>query len=580
MTQFMVGAPVVDYSSITFSASLGAFTGKIQSIDTSLPFVGSNPRTSFTDATAYTHYTNNLIQNRGTAASTATGTFTIVPGTTSYLVTHPTLGDSAVADALYSVSGTTGVVLPDTTTDLYDLNGNFVLTVLISSAAGEVWGTGISATFDVINPSYTDALNWADMCSTTRSGANSSQVALHFDTRRNLDLDPTDAMSLYDIQGLSFTSTNVDARAYPVTTLGQGIATTNGGFSRPDLYSNATNALVTHFVAGVTHATSDPAPLADRHADYFTIFRGPGYVRMLGQVSDPATGLPAASEADKDTSYFFGKFNSFEEVAEYPHPMAFLGDIGYRSTGDVANRTRPWWRASNSTMATTDSSIWSEAFLSLAAPYWTLTAPSILTHDFVMDDSSFNTPAQAKSLLPGGGFDVGRWYQSGTGTTPINLGSADDSKQMVTTEFNGQMQSVAWDPVVGWDNPMDTFYTYLETPGAPRVLPVTLRQLAPDDNRWSTTQDNAQTIPGTYSGQDVYENIGTIPGMYWMNHIETYAGAGATLYPAGSEFVTGGRTLRMVIGFSQSYSSSAYMTPVPATNAWNTGNLLFDMNEI
>lgn len=592
LVQFMVGAPVVDYSSFTFSGSLGAFPGKVITIDTSLPSTGQVSRTAFTDATAYTHYTDNLMQNRGANASTATGTFTIYRLSTglAYWVSSSLLGAVGGSNptGLQTSTGAVGVVYPDTDTDLYDRDGNFVLTIRISSVAnystdtitGATWGAGISATFDVINPNYTDELNWSDMTSTTRGyGYSNPYTALHFDTKRNQNLSPTDPMSMYDIQGLAFAGLNIDAMVYPVANLSNSINLSRGGFNRPDLYSTSTNGIFTQFGAARAFGSVDPASQANRSADYFTIFRGLGYVRMLGQVSDPATELPDASEADKDISYFFGKFNSYEGVSEYPHPMAFLGDIGYRTTGAVENRTRPWWRSSYGSLDDADSNIWTEGFFLPAAVtgYWILKAPSILSHDFVMGDSALNTPAQAKALIPSQ--NIGRWYVNGAGTTPISIGTVTDSKQMVVTEFNGYFQSVAWDPVIVWNAPQDVFYRRLETPGAPRILPVTFRQIAPDDHSW-TLQSNSQTITADYSAavvNETYENIGEIPGMYWMNDIERYDGATKVPYAAGSEFNAGGRTLRMVVGASH---SAGNRTAVPASYAGNSGNLLFDMNEI
>ena len=62
-----------------------------------------------------------------------------------------------------------------------------------------------------------------------------------------------------------------------------------------------------------------------------------------------------------------------------------------------------------------------------------------------------------------------------------------------------------------------------------------------------------------------------------MNDIERYDGATPVPYAAGSQFSAKGRTLRMVIGYSQ---SAGTRSPVPASTGGNSGNLLFDMNEI
>ncbi len=228
-------------------------------------------------------------------------------------------------------------------------------------------------------------------------------------------------------------------------------------------------------------------------------------------------------------------------------------------------------------MSTTDSNIWSANFAGIGAGYYTLKAPSILTHDFVMDDPSFNTPAQVKAFPPQAGQTIGNWKTVGSTASTVSIGTEDDAGRIVATEFFGTGQATGWGPVIGWSAPAATVYRYLETPGAPRILPVTLRQHAPDDHSWASLTGKRQ-VRGTPEG---YENIGEVPGMYWMKNRERYDGATEVLYAAGSEFTTGGRTLRMVIGYSQSANAptGAYSS-VTSTGHSQTGNLLFDMNEI
>ncbi len=582
LTQFMVGAPIIDYSSIAFTASTGTSDQRIVTLDTSRPSAAATA-SSFSNASAYSNFTDNLMQNRpASEVSTATGTFTVSfsSGGENAVMSHPTLGNPSVGNFLFADAALSGyVIVADTDTDMYDVNGNFVLTIHLSSSTTVNMSSSVTMTFDVINPTYTEALNWSDMCNTTRStgAAVVPNTTLLFDTKRNQDLDPTDPMSLYDIQGLSFQGRNIDTQVFPVATLSNSGTVARGGFGAPATYSSSTNTIYTQFGCGRAIGTVDPAGQSDRAVDYFTIFRGPGYVRMLGQVADPATGLPAASEAEKDTSYFFGMFRPYEQVEEYPHPMAFLGDIGWRSDTNVSNRTRPWWRSGYANLSTTDSNIWSADFASIGAGYYTLKAPSILTHDFVMDDPSFNTPAQVKAFPPQSGQTIGNWMTVGSTANAVSNGTEHDAGRIVATEFFGIAQATGWDPVIGWSAPASAVYKYLETPGAPRILPVTLRQHAPDDHSWATLTTHRQ-VRGTPEG---YENIGEVPGMYWMNSIERYDGATAVLYAAGSEFTTGGRTLRMVIGYSQSANAptGAYSS-VPATGTAQTGNLLFDMNEI
>jgi hypothetical protein len=514
--------------------------------------------------------------------SVATGTFTIYFGAVSVIVSAPQhSSNSGTLYSLYDAAGNPFFGAYGQDEDYYDENGNYVITVGVTAAIA-----GGPLTFDVINPTYTEELNWSDMCQTTRnsSGSNVPSSTLLFDTGRKTGLDPSDAMALYDIQGLSFQGRNIDTQVFPVANLSHSNTFTRGGFVAPQTYSTATNTIYTQFGAGRCNGSVDPAPLSSRAVDYFTIFRGPGYIRMLGQVADPATGLPVAPGSvgsERDTAYFFGMFRPYEEVTEYPHPMAFLGDIGFRSSGTLANRTRPWWRQQYGAMDTIESRIWDDTFSGIPAGFYTLKAPMILTHDFVMGDASKNTPAQAKTFIPKGATSIGNWKVKGSATTTASIGSKDDSKAFICTEFNGISQSVGWDPVVGWKSPSSLAYQHLESPGGPRVLPITLRQLAGDDHSWTQpgTTNRLLHSDATTGVANQYENIGEIPGMYWANHIQRYEGTTQVPYISGTEFTTGGRTLRMLIGFSQSNAPSFY-TAVPADLYSNSGNLMFDMNEL
>ena len=606
IVQFMTGSPVVNYSSFAFSADLGTFDGVVEFIETSRPSTGGAISASFTHTTSYSHYTNNLMHNRSLSddkKSTAVDTFTLrSTGSGGYYITHPTLGQSSDNRLLTSSGGSDTEFSPGADTDLYDKNGYFVLAIHITAKSGGAaeWPSTATATFSVTNPTYTDSLTWSDMANSNRStgvGNSFFYSTLYYDGGRITTdssgdaLTSSDQMGLYDIQGLSFHGTNITCAVLPTASISHSRNAAVRGFLFPGTYSPDTNSIATHFTAGRAIGTTDPASAANRAVDLFTIFRGPGYVRMLGQVS-AADDSPESAEADKDVSYFFGMFRPYATPEEYPHPMAFLGDVGYRSDGTLANRTRPWWRTSATTLHTSDSDIFTENFFNdttNGSGYYHLNAPFILHNTFVMDDNTKNTPAFAKSL-PAGPREVGTDYiqpifwQDGNLATNITIGSVDATYRYAVTEFNGRTQAVSWDHNIGYDSPVHLFYAYLESPGAPRILPVTLRQIAPDDHGWVLgTSSKQQTIPASYlvSGvSDFYENIGEIPGIYWMNDIQRYNGSSAVTYPAGSQFTVDGRTLRMVIGFSQSSNANSAYAAVPGLSSNNSGNLLFDMNEI
>ena len=594
VAQFLYGAPVVDYSSLTFSGSLGAFDGRITNLDTTRP--DSFVPAAFSSSSPYSMYTSSLMHNRNVAdgyASVATGTFTITSdGAGTYHVTHPTLGDSSNSDRLYNSSGGEGAIAPDTTVDLYNGSGHYVLTIsFMATTSGTEWPIGVTCTFDVINPNYTDALNWADMQNTLRTNGPdtagaSTTLGFMQDTGRVQGLDPSDAMGLYDMQGMWLKGSNIDAIVYPMANISQGAVFSIGGFDAPGSYSSNTHTIATVFGGGRAVGGIDPAPQANRAVDYFTIIRGPGYVRMYGQVSDPATGEPDPNEADKDTAYFFGMMRPYETVEDYPHPMAFLGDVGYRSTGDFNDRTRPWWRTSTGRLATANSSIWSENLDGVGFGYWRLQCPFILDRNFRVGDSSLNTPAQVKAPTASPGQNTGRFFDSTqpgdqqTGYRP-GQGSYNDAVRVYLTEFDNSFRGTSWDPTVGWYDAVYAFGEYAEA-SAPRILPITLRQYSPDNQSW--TQDHIVKDSGTYttSQRDLswYENIGEIPGMYWVSERKRFDGSTEVLYPSGTNFSFNGRTYRMAVGYSQSSNENSAYSQVTGLTFYNHGNLLFDMNEL
>ena len=686
--QFLTGSPVVDYSSFTYTAELGAFTGKVEFIETSRSNA-SNTVTAFDNTAPYHTYLDGLNQNRGKDASTATGEFIILASgdLVNYYVIHPTLGNPSYFNSLRKASVGTGSdfkFLPDTDTDLYDRNGNFVLSIHISSAAGETWGTATAATFTVDAQDYTDELNWSDMCNSTRTDTTANSDSTLFYDAGRISIPPPDdntdpdqePLSSFDLQGLSFRGAFLETQVYPVASVSSSVAVTRGGFARPDLYSPTTNAIFTQFNGARASGALDPAPQVYRTADFFTIFRGPGYFRMLGQTADlyeentvssvtddggkadiwasptngdyvtidatlwdgidigdkilvtnvtnelgpypfrvtqvhsagvryvtyigggptPIGGVPGFKAAnvtikvekfmqgapdptmsDKDVAYFFGMFSPYEEVTEYSNPMAFLGDVGYRSTGSIVNRTRPWFRSTYGSLDDADSNIWSTGLYSLFSGYYTLKAPFILDHNFVMD-SVENTPWNTKAFTPEQDNPIGQWRVKGSSTVYPNTGSTNDNSPFVVTEFSGRGQSIAWDPVTGWSSAQDIFYRNLETPGGePRTLPIALRQIAPDDHHW-TQGTNSQLVDATYMNQNVYENIGEVPGMYWSSSLKWYDNGARVDYPSGTKYTSGGRNLHVVRGYSQ--TSSAQKSPVLDSGPGNSGNLAFDLDKL
>lgn len=600
LTQFMAGAPVVDYSSLSYHSG-GGSGFLVHSIDTSRPHTSATGN-SFSSATPYSEFTDGLMQNRGaTDKSTATDTFAIGVTPGGYIVLHNTLGNSAqytipphgsplATDAANTSFTATDFINP---VDFYDLNGNYCVTIKIDGTPAA--STNVIFSFDVVNPTYTDALNWGDLnVDTTRhtpTPGGSFNSHLYFDTGRVQGNDPSDSVGLYDMQGISFQTDQATTRTYPVRKLAHGTNDARGGFVRPDLYSTSTNGLYTTFSAGAATGGSAFAP-ADRGADYFTIFRGPGYVRMLGQVADPTTGEPYTdgTDADKDVSYFFGMFRPYEDVTVYKNPMAFLGDVGWdqQSGADPSDSHRPWWRTSTGALDDAATNIWAEDALGGGATgYWYLAAPFILSRDFVLSDlSTGNTPNEAKAFLPGLAQYVGRFWTQGSTTEQVVNGTKDDSKRFVVTPFSGAAKSTAWDHVVGWESAQTHLGEYSESPSAPRIMPIALRQVSDDDHGWTENYSNREQTAYTTNvlqrDDEWYENIGEIPGMYWVSERKRYDGATPALYVAGTTLALDGRNYRMVIGHEASPRTNATtdLAPVVGKTGQNTGNLLFDMDEI
>lgn len=593
MTQFMVGAPIVNY--VSFQSTAGAPTFVLESLDTSRTAADENPTTTtFSSAEPYSTYEATLFQNRTSQKSKASGGFFLqVSGNMCFVLSSLGGGNLlGLGPALYSDAALTTQAFTFNSAgeaiDWYDSDGDYCLTTKLS---GTQTGPAANIFFSVNGTDtvgYTDELNWSDTrLRTTRANptpGGSFLGGLVFDGGRIQGNDSSDPLSLYDMQGISFQTDQQVCRVFPMARIHRDNGMFVRGFMRPNLYSTSTNGLYTTFSAGAATGGTAFAP-ANRGADYFTLIRGKGYIRMLGRVADPATGLPYTdgTDADKDVSYFFGMFRPYEDVDTYKHPMAFLGDVGRDTSNTDTHQGAPWWRASSLSHSTTSSSIWVENALNTGATgYWYLASPFILSREFeVNDGNTLNTPAEAQTFIPAAGQAQGRFYQAGNFSSSPQ-GSSEQGYHVVT-EFNGQAQGTNWDQKAGWQSAQNAFYDLIESPGAPRVLPVTLRQLSLDDHSWATDPSN-QGMPshiGFSMDDDWYENIGEIPGVYWMSDRYTYAGVIDNLREPGLRYVVGGRTMHSVIGHACSPRlHTTVLAPSIGADPRNSGNLLFDINTI
>ena len=581
ITQYMHGSPVVDYNSIAFTGALGAFDGTVQRIST-MP----NRVQQFIDGSyPYTRYTAGLAQNMSsTVLSNADGDYRIASsGSGSYIVTEQPSG-LALEDSVGSVQ----LMVPDTYTPFFHpTTGDFLFHIIITSqTSGTEWTAAVDCDFSVVQPVYQEALNWSDIMNHTRYLVNTpaDETTMLFNTDRIAGLSGTAPLEDYDLQGLSFQARNETTQTFPLANISNSASTCRGGFYRPGTMSAYTHTIYPQFsLAQAVTGAATPATAAQRGPNNVTILRGPGYIRMMAQVTDAGLTTVDATQAAKDTSYFFGMMNAYEDEVKYPHPMAFLGDVGYNNSGGASASYRPWWRTGTADLSTTDDSVWTANFNGVGATYYTLKAPMVLDRSFVLGDGQNNRPYNVRALSPLGGTTQGEFwlYSNPAVATTIGIGYTDDAGYNAATPFAASFQSVGWSDVTGWDSPSGTAHAYMETPGQPAVTPLTLRQLAPDDHSGYTTQVNEQTIPTGYdtTDQDGMENLGDLPGLYWMNSIERYDGATPVYYPAGLRVFRDGRLLSVIIGSSMRASIFAAV-PDNHLPYGSSGNLLFDPNPV
>ena len=617
LMQFMLGAPVVDYNSI--AVTLGdnpSATASLEVLETSVTRADSVTRPAISTASAYSNFSDRLYQNLDAdTRSSASGYYAIVLKQNHFEIYNASgqLRDSggAALNASYGTSSPDAAV----THDFYDSSGNFVFCVGVMDATGFGTGSGDYIGVSVDQPEYTEAYNWGEVTRTSRTDArrnNSAHSVLFFDGKRGSTTDPTDPLSDYDMQGISFIPWNAEILTMPAVTIDVNQTICSGGFWAANAYYPTGNSIFSAMDAG--RAFSSAGATSSFNPNKFTLIRGHGYVRILGQVADMPSGTVNATYSERDDCFFLGMFNPYETMEDYPHPMAFFGKVGGSASQTGDNAVRPFWRASRGRVDLPEDDIWalSQRVSGMQINgQFTAMMPFILSRQFRIESTpsgTYNLPVYTKMLLPGAGkvplLDVidtdaaglahSANFQGVTNVATYNIGTYHDGKRHIAIGFEGPYEATGWDPVIGWEAPSAGIGPWMANPGGtPNIEPLRITQAAGDHHTW-TYQDGTSITPSEHNRPTstllpsipavssasvaVYENIGRLPGLYWGPEIDYIANTGAVTYPSGSEFTINNRTYRMVIGHSN--NSSTHFNVVDGRGVFNYGNLYFDLNAL
>ena len=585
--QFLLGAPIVEYHATQFFITSQSHA-VINFLDTSIR-AADLTKSPVSNSSPYSAYTAQLFQNKSdTQRSSAVGVYVIIFNASSFNILQGT------TPLTLTPSGGGSAASYDTPTDFY-LNGKFQFCICINMISGQFPATGQTdvCLFRVKQPTYTESLNWAELTSPSRNNAtlhNACFSVLYHDTGRKENTSSSQPLSDYDMQGLGFAHWNQDSLAIPVATIDHRISNALGSFWNTDLFNTSTNNIFTQFSAGyASSATNNTANFVPNH---FRMIRGNGYIRILARVAAPLTGVVDSARSIQDEVYFFGKFDSFETVEDYPHPMAFFGAVGKLDPGVglTVDGSRSWWRASAGRLDQPDCDIWGPA------PYravmqtngqYSAIMPFILSHEFQIEATAtgtWNQPRYVKMPLSSNGVMPIIQTVNPTGnTSAISIGSKNDATRCFATRFETGRESVGWDPIVGYNSPAMGMGLWLANPGGiPNLEPFTLTQLSGDHHTW-TFQDGT-SAGGTeynqptsfFADTDIYENIGVMPGLYWGPEIEFTANTGKTYYESGSEFTIGGKRYYMVIGARSTWPTEVFQ--IRGDSLYNSGNLFFAMD--
>lgn len=580
MQQFLMGAPIINYGTLQFGGTAPNTDSRFITIDTVRPaaFLTQNDLT--TSSAPYSTFTSGLYQNLPSSKKSALVgggcVLQYVAGSGFKLLPSNHIS----VEAKQSDGTTIEYVNPGETKDFYESGtGNYLLTVSITQhTTGTGWVDGTFLVFSAISPDYTEQLNWNGYGSqhwfiqqhTVTEGTVGQYLfpPLFYDAGRKVGLSPSDPISDYDIQGISLQPANTDrVNVYPAVAYGADPRVCGGEFFSPE---NGTGNGACAPITAARASTSDPST-AVRGPDDFLMFRGPGYIRMLGRTQNQAG--TAFINPENDSVYFFGMFETFLEVDKYPNPMAFLGQVGTVSTNTVG--VRPWWRTSKTTTTTTDSEIYSQHLTTAA---YMARQPFVLRPGFSF--SGDNTPNEAWVFVSNGNSvpDL-RVGQQGSGTNSTAGATYAQNRACIITDFEPSMLGQAYSRRGGFAGVRNSVNVYLEAFGGPQIRQVAFFKLDPDEYDWSSLSYIGKDIEanGTAGLDDRIESIGAIPGIYRATESERYTSAGNEVaLPSASTFEYYGRNLYAVIGAD----TSVHPFSAEPGAGRNGGTVLFDLDEI
>ena len=574
LIQFLVGAPVVDYDSITFSSNAGG--GQLTLIDTSRrsdlfeEFQNSldpGPGVTYGDLKA----ANTMARSPdavGGIASVATGEYSILTGASSYQV-YDGVGGSAVL--MKNADGNTDFdynVFEDAFTN--DSAADFHFT-LVMSDTHQLWttgtggpttgawgGTAVLINFSVINPDYNTDLNWIEACSTYRHHPENlawHDSAFYFDTYRGAAVSDSDPLSDVHCVGLDLILSTAQLFAFPLERISGNRTTARGG----NFYTNTVDKpSFTGAMTGGRHYTSGPF----EQPNQWTMMRGPGYVRIF---SEHAGSASLSADPALSNVYYLGLMEGHIPATQYESPVAMLTDTRASST------VSPWWRKFD----------YDDVVVAYNNSY-RYDCPFILNENFkfgeAMDpDTDLHFLVSARSALNQPNAAVNTGLTKATG-----IGSSDDSAKLAVSQFDAGYRETQYDTTMLWHNALQGIAqrmtgTRLEDRYLERVV---FYQMSEQGLNWYTANNHEDGA--FFAANEDREAMGALPGVYWVNDKLLYAGATRTDMPdddvitmdVGSEQ----RTLRIARGYASSTGDDGVR--YAQTTGEDQGCVAFDMNEV
>ena len=554
LIQFMCGVPVVDYDSIAVSAG-GSPSGQIVLIDTARRADLYNEFDSLDAATDdYADFNATYVSTRGTTIkSQATGTYTISVTGSNYTISN---------GAAMQLSGGGTTFSFNVVNDVYDSGGDFHFSICLMDSAGAYYTSGPSPgawstatiTFDVVNPTYTTNLNWAESCTTTRYDNNyvSHVSGLYFDTFKGDAIGTTDPITDIAAVGIYLDCNLAALRSTPLQKIDGQIAAALGEFFTP---TGSYPSISTCLASGRSFSSN-----TFQQPTQWTILRGPGYVRIFAE---------HPSDATLSNVYYLGLMKAYMRIEQYESPLAFLGDTDVNN--GASNYNSPWWRKFDY-----------DDTVTTVSPSYRYDTPFIINDNFTFGstadlESCVHFPLSIRSASNQPDLSVT------TGLTKtFTKGSKTDSVKAFASPFDTGGRESWWDTTVLWNTAANGIGARMTGTNLQdrHLEPVVFFQCTDDGYDWNTS--DSYELLFNYPTTSNREAMGCLPGIYWMNDKLLYVGStledidptdALTVYVGGQA-----RTLRVAVGYS--YGSGNNGVKGPQTTGEDHGVVVFDMNEV